>query len=102
MRSIHILLKVVLENFDKHFSYGLCFLISDLRVHQIITDEEYIKLSKYIEKNRPLSFNLWSWEPKLAEPRKEWLITHIKLTEPLYKKIFNLGKNILSYLKFKK
>lgn len=92
MRSIKELLEVMLENQDK-FRDGLCMWGLKLLTNNIVTQNEYRVILKYIEGNKPKWYSSSSafyeafsqsgyyWECYNIEPRIEWIKKHIKLNK---------------------
>jgi hypothetical protein len=75
-RSIDELLEVMLDN-TAEFEDGLCKWRYNLR--NKISDEEHIRLHRYIEKNRPwFCFGTHYWPKGKLEPRLKWIRKHIK------------------------
>ena len=87
-RSINELLQLLLNNINL-FESGLCYLISDLYIKDIITISECAKLEYYVNINKPINFNTllhcmkdgyFYWKRGSKEPRIKWLKKHIKKT----------------------
>lgn len=81
-RSIHELLVVMGENFDKCFITGLCNLANDLRFLGFYSGNEFSYILEYINNNRPNKDMDWSWSRGEKAPRIAWLDEHIELTKP--------------------
>lgn len=77
-RSIDELLEVMLDNINK-FEKGLCLWNTALYAADKISEEEWIRLRRYIKKNRPwFSFYPYYWPEGELEPRLKWIRKHIK------------------------
>ena len=87
-RTIHELLKICLDNFDKHFDDGLCNFFIELRFKNVITIEEEEKILKYLFLNRPDNKRtrrkyIYFWKQFERKCRINWLKKHYKLTETI-------------------
>lgn len=92
MRSIKELLELMLEN-KKLFERGLCRWSSNLLNDNIMSDDEYISLRQYINRNHPKNDfidkvfrvcrknDLYYWTAGLLYPRVRWIKEHIKKLE---------------------
>ena len=87
MKSIKEILELGLDNIETiiNYNHGLCGLFMCLKFSDFINDKEYLKIIKYLKKNKPyFTYNnifknssYW-WKPGKVKPRKKWLIKHIK------------------------
>lgn len=96
-RPIVELLKILLENIHLISAYiwlypigynrlypirGLCRLSKNLFVTDVITEEEYRTIWKYLDENLPTKQkNGYCWRMGSKAPRKKWLENQIKLLE---------------------
>lgn len=87
-RPIVELLKILLENIHLISAYwlypirGLCRLSENLFVTDVITEEEYRTILKYLDENLPTKQkNGYCWRMGSKLPRKKWLENQIKLLE---------------------
>lgn len=77
-RSIDELLEVMLDNIDK-FEKGLCLWNTSLYAEDKISEEEWIRLRRYIKKNQPWFYlGGYYWPKGILEPRLKWIRKHIK------------------------
>ena len=84
-RSTLELLKIVLDNVntvESSWIGGLCMLSENLFVTDVITEEEYRTILKYLDENLPTKQkNGYCWRMGSKLPRKKWLENQIKLLE---------------------
>ena len=95
-RPIVELLKILLENIHLILAYldirqngiwlypirGLCRLSENLFVTDVITEEEYGTILKYLDENLPTKQkNGYCWRMGSKTPRIKWLNEQIKLLE---------------------
>jgi len=89
-RPIKELLKLMLENEEcfEPFQDGLCGWVNILYIRDIIKEEEYTVLRKYMNDNKPSIFSsverfrhrnsdYW-WKMGDIKPRIKWIKKHIK------------------------
>jgi hypothetical protein len=84
MRNNKTLLKILVDNFDDCFLYGVCDSIENLFFSGLISYEETDKLQRFIYKNRPkieLQKNSFWWECGSKLPRKRFLNKLLKQVE---------------------
>ena len=73
MRSIKDLLILLDEEIDgKHFTGGLCVLMTELHDHDIISSEEWHELSAYLKDNNPDAINLENKENRNVNESVYW------------------------------
>lgn len=91
-RTLSTLLILLREHIKKYGVHekGLCHLIDDMFFYNHINNQEFDKLSNYINDNPPINFyrivrklglkfqDNYHWEPGNMEVRIKWLNKHIK------------------------
>ena len=87
MKTNHELLKIMLQNIDELLCTGMCGVARyELPQNKLCTNEEGMKLDRYIERNTPkeiigtANHGWYWWERGEVEPRKKWLKKQIELT----------------------
>lgn len=86
MRDIVELFKLIKAN-KQLMVYGLCGIVKNMKLSDIITEEEAQLLSDYIRENRPVKGSeycddnriddIWFWEPGKWPPRELWINAQI-------------------------
>lgn len=85
-RTIRELLEVMLNNIDI-MDNGLCTLAYTLLEDGVFTEDEFITIYGYIQRNKPvnlhtiMSLDGYYWEIGEKRPRIKWLKKHIKLNQ---------------------
>ncbi len=89
MRTIKELLQVMLDN-QKYFVSGLCNLVDNICLKDLISMKEHRILLNYVKENKPSTFSSFErfkqeicaeaywWKKGNINPRIKWLKKHIK------------------------
>jgi hypothetical protein len=84
MRNNKTLLKILVDNFDKHFMNGICSTIWELYYAKLISIKEARELERFIEKNKPnvkVTPSPYWWQINSKLPRKRFLNKLLKQVE---------------------
>ena len=84
MRNNKTLLKILVDNFDKHFMNCICSTIWELYLAKLISIKEADKIQRFIEKNKPnvkATPSPYWWQINSKLPRKRFLNKLLKQVE---------------------
>jgi len=95
-RPIHILLKIVIDNFRAHFEDGLCHTFRSMQEWNVINHTECVELDVFLRSHKSTNSKKkkwpYFWEVNRPFPRKAWLWKHYILQSIKFKLENKRGK----------